>query len=154
MFTFKFVSSLKVKPSMTKKQRVFFAILFCITLSTAVASLFLPYLVKLNYCCPDFGISATEIGYSYRLSGILILLILGSLFLILTVKNQIYTLVLSILILLITWLIRFSIHFQGFIDHNYDSKTGTGFLLLFISVLTHFVLSLIAFGLQERNRYR
>ena len=67
-------------------------------------------------------------------------------------ERQIITVIFSTIILILTWLVRYSIHFQGFIDHDYDSKTGTGYLLLFISVLTHFVISFSAFILQMRNR--
>ena len=115
-----------------------------LTFVCGIISLFLPYLLKLNICCGDLSLPNMYEGYHYSLTYLILLLMLASLFSLVFAKRQIITVLFSVLMLPLTWLVRYSIHFQGFIDHDYDSKTGLGFLLLFIAVLTHFAISLTA----------
>ena len=137
---------------MSKKQRVILSVLSGVTIITTIVSLFLPYLLKLNICCGDLTLPKMYVGYHYQLTVIILLFMFASFLSLTLTERQIITVIFSTIILILTWLVRYSIHFQGFIDHDYDSKTGTGYLLLFISVLTHFVISFSAFILQMRNR--
>ena len=138
--------------SMSKKQRVILSVLSGVTIISTIVSLFLPYLLKLNICCGDLTLPKMYVGYHYQLTVIILLFMFASFLSLTLTERQIITVIFSTIILILTWLVRYSIHFQGFIDHDYDSKTGTGYLLLFISVLTHFVISFSAFILQMRNR--
>lgn len=137
---------------MSKKQRVILTVLSGLTIIGAIVSLFLPYLLKLNICCGDLTLPKIYVGYDYLLTVITLLFMFASILSLKLSERQIITVIFSAITLILTWLVRFSIHFQGFIDHDYDSKTGSGFLLLFISVLCHFVISFSAFILQIRNR--
>ena len=137
---------------MNNKQRVILSVLFGVTIICTIISLFLPYLIKLNIYCGDLTLPKMYEGYHYQLTTIILLFMFASVLSLLLIERQIITVIFSAVVLILTWLVRYSIHFQGFIDHNYDSKTGTGYLLLFISVLTHFVISLSTFILQMRNR--
>ena len=137
---------------MSKKQRVILSVLSGVTIISTIVSLFLPYLLKLNICCGDLTLPKMYVGYHYQLTVIILLFMFASFLSLTLTERQIITVIFSTSILILTWLVRYSIHFQGFIDHDYDSKTGTGYLLLFISVLTHFVISFSAFILQMRNR--
>lgn len=137
---------------MSKKQRVILSVLSGVTIISTIVSLFLPYLLKLNICCGDLTLPKMYVGYHYQLTVIILLFMFASFLSLTLTERQIITVIFSTIILILTWLVRYSIHFQGFIDHDYDSKTGTGYLLLFISVLTHFVISFSAFILQMRNR--
>jgi hypothetical protein len=137
---------------MSKKQRVILSVLFGVTIICTIVSLFLPYLMKLNICCGDLTLPKMYAGHHYQLTTIILLFMFASVLSLLLIERQILTVIFSTITLILTWLVRYSIHFQGFIDHDYDSKTGTGYLLLFISVLTHFVISFSAFILQMRNR--
>ncbi len=138
--------------TMNNKQRVILSVLFGVTIICTIISLFLPYLMKLNICCGDLTLPKMYEGYHYQLTTIILLFIFASVLSLLLDERQITTVIFSAIVLILTWLVRYSIHFQGFIDHDYDSKTGIGYLLLFISVLTHFVVSFSAFILQIRNR--
>ncbi len=137
---------------MNKKQRIILTALSGLTITGAIVSLFFPYLLKSNICCGDLTLPKIYVGHDYLLTVIILLFMFASILSLKQSERQIITLIFSIIILILTWLVRFSIHFQGFIDHDYDSNTGSGYLLLFISVLCHSVISFIAFILQIRNR--
>jgi hypothetical protein len=113
------------------------------------ASLFLPYLDKINVISGDLSLPKHLEGYNYNIA-----IVTGVFTAILTVryvKNQIVTFVVSIAIVLLTYFLRYSIHYQGF-DHDYDSKTGLGYLILLIGVLALFLTSFIALITQIRDR--
>lgn len=139
---------------MYKKQRVIFALLMTLPVIAVIASLFLPYLVKLNVQNEDLTTPNIHLGYQYVLALVILLMMLYSVYCITVEKKNFVALALSLPILFLTYLIRYSIHFQGFIDHDYDSKTGSGFLLLFVAVIIHFGICVSAFILYIQNRNR
>lgn len=137
---------------MHKKQRNLFALLMTLPVFTVIASLFLPYLVKVNVQSGDLTLPNVLMGYQYVLALVILLMMLYSVYCITVEKKIFVALALSLPILFLTYFIRHSIHFQGFVDHDYDSKTGLGFLLLFLAVIVHFGICGSAFILYIRNR--
>ncbi len=137
---------------MSKKQRRILTSLMILPFTCAVISLFYPYLLKLNICCGDKTLPKFYNGYDYTFTYPILFFMLASMLCILKFKSQIALIVFNVFILFLIWLVRLSIHYQGYIDHDYDSKTGFGFLLLFISVTVHFILSILALTLEKRSR--
>ena len=139
-------------PTISKKYRVILSVLMITTTAGGFASLFLPYLVKLNVRSGDLSLPVLYEGSHYGLAKLIPFIMVLSIFSVALIQKQFITIMLSGIVLILTYLVRHSIHFQGFIDHDYDTKTGTGFLLLFIAVIAHFIISLCALILQMRNR--
>lgn len=137
---------------MYKKQRKFFALLMIIPVVVVIASLFLPYLVKLNVQSGDLTLPNVLLGNQFVLALVILLMMLYSIYCITVEKKFFVALALSLPILFLTYFVRYSIHFQGFIDHDYDSKTGLGFHLLFLAVIIHLGICSSAFILYIRNR--
>lgn len=67
------------------------------------------------------------------------------LFMFLTVitKSEIRAFIFSFITLGLVYITRNEIHFQGFIDHDYDSKTGFGFYLIFVFSIILFLSTTI-----------
>jgi hypothetical protein len=135
----------------SKKYRIIFVGLMILALIGSVASLFLPYLVKLDIHSGDLTLPEMYEGYHYSLMKLILFIMLASVFSVALLNRQIITVVLSVIILILTYLVRFSIHYQGMVDHDYDSQTGIGFKLLFIVVLIHFIISVIAFIIERKQ---
>ena len=123
-----------------------------VTVLCSIASLFLPYLVKLNIRSGDLTLPKFYEGYHYGLTNLVLFIMTATIFSIALIHRQFVSIILSAIVLLLVWLVRKSIHFQGFIDHDFDSKTGAGFVLLFVTAIAHFLISLSAFILQIKNR--
>lgn len=136
---------------MTKTNRLLLALFMSSSILLGTVSLFLPYLVKVNRMGGDLTLPQTQLGYQYGLSSLLLVIMTATLIFIASERKQIVSVILSSTVLILVWLVRYSIHFKGFIDHDYDSKTGTGFLLLFIAAIAHFIFSLSALFLQNRK---
>lgn len=139
---------------MSKKYRIIFVVSVILTFIGAVISLFLPYLVKLNIHGGDLTLPEMYEGYHYPLSTLILFILLTTIFSIALSNRQIFNVILSVIVLILTYLIRLSIHFQGMIDHDYDSKTGLGFKVLFSVVIFHFVICIGAFVIEQRSLKR
>ena len=137
---------------MHKKQRTLLAVFLIVPTSIVIASLFLPYLVKLNIQGGDPLLPSYHLGYQYVLALVILLMMLYSIYCSTVEKKVFIALTLSLPILFLTYFIRYSIHFQGFIDHDYDSKTGLGYILLFIATMLHVGICGSAFILYIQNR--
>ena len=80
-----------------------------------------------------------EYGYEYQSVILSLISLLSSLIVLAVTDNVIALLIPSLFNLGIVAITRFYIHDQGF-DHHYDSKTGSGFHLLFAFSMLHFLL--------------
>jgi hypothetical protein len=98
----------------------------------AIVSLFLPYLIRLNIHSGNLNISKIEYGHKFSTALISISFMLITFYYKQEVRNNIITIFLSSLICLSVYLVRLMIHFQGFIDHDFDTKAGIGFVTLTI----------------------
>jgi hypothetical protein len=137
---------------MSKKYRVVFAVLIAIVFVGSFVSLYYPYLVKSNINGGDLLLPKFFYGYHFGLTKLILFVMLASIYSVAFIRRQIITVILSLTILILVYLVRYSIHFQGFIDHNYDTKTGVGYLLLFSLAITHIAISVSAFIIQMRSR--
>lgn len=133
--------------SRTAQQIIF--LLMAITVVCGGISLFFPFLVKLNVHSGDVTLPESYDGHQYRGSLVVLLLMIVNLFVI--GKSKWIPVVFSILTVAVVGIIRVSIHSQGGIDHDYDSKTGVGFLLIFLASCAHFILVLSAYLLQWKT---
>lgn len=79
-------------------------------------------------------------GREYLFPKVIISFILLSLISVLFLKRQIVLIFSSILVVFFTYLTRISIHSQWNIDREYDTKTGFGYLLIFITVIGYFII--------------
>jgi len=68
-------------------------------------------------------------------------------------KKSHITLGLSFFILLLSYLLRHPIHYQGLIDHDHNSKTRIGFIMLFIITLIHFYICLFLSFMKLKKSY-
>ena len=126
-----------------KKEKMIYLILLGIGFIGCIVSLYYPYLIKLNVRSGNLDLPKIKYGYEYYLTS-LSLALFPSIFLITVLtKRVVLTFIFSLLNLGVVYLIRASIHFQGFIDHDYDSKTGLGFHLIFSFSILQFILTLI-----------
>lgn len=124
-----------------KKQKILFIALNILCIVGCIVSLFYPYLLKLNFP-QSFHLPGVIYGYEYSFA--LFSLVLNAIIVVRIIRgnNILYTLIICTINLIFVYLVRESIHFQGFIDHDYDSKTGLGFHLLFYSSIVQFVVVL------------
>lgn len=141
---------MKKKPT-TKKWIRIIASLILLSIVLAAISLFMPYLIKLYITSGDLTLPKILPGHHFGLPIVVVFVMLASVFSVTFSKRQISTLVLSIFILILTYLTRDMVHYQGF-DHHYDSKTGGGFALLFIAAILHFCTSSIALFLSWKKQ--
>ena len=137
---------------MLKKQRVLYAVLMIFPALAVIISLFLPYLIKLNVQSGDLSLPTILYGHQYPLAIVVALLMVHAIFCISFEKKIFIAMTLNVPILFLVYIIRYSIHFQGYIDHDYDSKTGSGFIVLFITAMVQFGICGTAFIAYLRNR--
>ena len=134
-----------------EKYRVKISLIIFVIALICFASLFLPYLDKINVISGDLSLPKHLGGYNYNIAIVTVAGVFTAILTVRYVKNQIVTFVVSIAIVLFTYFLRYSIRYQGF-DHDYDSKTGLGYLILLIGVFAHFLTSFIALITQVRDR--
>ena len=135
---------------MTKQHRLILTILMGVTLALGFGSLWLPYLLKLNIIEGDYPSPTLYLGYDFEFMK-LVLFIMSLTFLSIAFSSrEIISVLLSSMVLTLVWLLRYIIHFQA-LDHGYDSKTGFGFMLLFIAAVMQFMISASAI-LHVRNQ--
>ncbi len=91
----------------------------------SLTSIFFPYLEKLNVYCGDLELPMSVPGYEFSSIPFIMITILIAAF---TSLN--WSFFLSFVNLGLVYLTRTAIHFQGFIDHDYDSKAAIGYYLL------------------------
>jgi hypothetical protein len=90
-------------------------------------------------------------GYEYELAKFSFILNAIIVVRVIRGNNILYTLIICAINLFFVFLVRESIHSQGYIDHDYDSKTGVGYLLLFYSSIAQFVVVL---GTIKKHRLK
>jgi len=126
-------------------------ILLSLIVIGSMYSMSLPYMFKTNIVAGDLSLPEFYDGTEYGLSKLLIFVMICSVLSLALKKKQIVTLIMSLIVLMLTFLIRYSIHFH-LIDHDYDSNTGVGFLLLFTLAILHLLISSIALFLESYMR--
>jgi hypothetical protein len=122
-----------------KKQKLIFLLINLLCLVGCIVSLFYPYLLKLNFS-PHHHLPGVIYGYEYEFAKFSLVLNAIIVVRIIRENNILYTLIICAINLIFVYLIREFIHFQGFIDHDYDSKTGVGYLLLFYTSIVQFMV--------------
>lgn len=120
-----------------------FILLFqAICLLIVIVSIFYPFQIKSNVHAGDLGIPRIEFGFEYSLIPYTLLLLYVITYYSVFAYGILPLVILSVLALGFVRLIRYSIHFQGLIDHNYDTNAGSGFYIFFWSVILHLFGSL------------
>lgn len=126
-----------------KKQKLIYLIVIIICFIGSLTSIFLPYLEKLNVRSSDLELPKLIIGTEYGITTF-VLLSIATVFLITAfTDNKFWPFFMSIITLGLVYFTRVFIHFQGMIDHDYDSKTGSGYRMLFTFSIILFVTSTI-----------
>ena len=133
-----------------KKQKLIFLLINLLCLVGCIVSLFYPYLLKLNFS-PHHHLPGVIYGYEYELAKFSFILNAIIVVRVIRGNNILYTLIICAINLFFVFLVRESIHSQGYIDHDYDSKTGVGYLLLFYSSIAQFVVVL---GTIKKHRLK
>lgn len=125
---------------MSRISRISYSILLIIAIGCAITSLYYPYLLKVNLFAGDPNQPRIINGIEFLFPKIIIAFMLASLISILLLKRQKWLIFSSIIVICFTYLTRISIHSQWNIDREYDTKTGFGYLLLFITVIGYFII--------------
>ena len=123
-----------------KKQKLLFLSFNILCFVSCIVSLFLPYLEKLNICSGYVDLSSSVSGYEFELASFSLALFFVVVLTTFMSEKLNFSLFVCAINLIFVYLIRESIHFQGFIDHDYDSKTGVGYLLLFYTSIVQFMM--------------
>ena len=82
-------------------------------------------------------------GYEYTLTAISLMFMVTTIFIAAFTERFVLNLFFGLFNLGLVYLVRSSIHFQGFLDHDYNSKTGLGFHLFFTFSIIQFMLIMI-----------
>lgn len=120
-----------------------FLVLHIICFAVNVVSLFFPFLIKLKVSASNLDLPGVEYGYDFFFTALSITLSANILYFSIISEKKIILLIFSLFNLLSVYFLRLSIHFQGFIDHAYDSKTGLGYHLLFLFSILQFIVILV-----------
>jgi hypothetical protein len=121
-----------------KNQRVTYLIVIGICFLGSLASIFFPYLEKLNVVAGNLDLPISVPGYEFEnIPFVMITMVLAAF------TNLNWSFFLSIVHLGLVYLTRTAIHFQGFIDHDYDSKAGLGYYLLFAFSIIFFLATTV-----------
>ncbi len=126
-----------------KKQKIIYLIVIIFCFIGSLTSIFFPYLEKLNVRSGNPDLPKLQLGYEFVSSSLVLLFISITLLVTIFTKNPVISFSMNIIILGLVYLTRSEIHSQGFIDHDYDSKTGTGYFILFTFSLLLFVTSVM-----------
>jgi hypothetical protein len=117
-----------------------------------ILSLFFPFIQRLNIHTSDPSISKLVLGKEMFTPFIsLVLMCLIYLFFYIQKLHRIIIWIVLVIYGLSVVLVRKSIHFQGFIDHDYDTKTGIGFYVMFVSAVIY--SGLIVFELLRKSKH-
>lgn len=137
---------------MSKIYKIIAIVLASISVLLGIVSLFLPYLIKSNIHGGDLSLPKFYDGFHYSLSSFIIALMIANVVIITRSIQKVFLFISLFFILLTTYLVRNSIHFQGMIDHDYDSRTGVGFKLLFLAVIIQLATSVMLLILTVRKK--
>lgn len=133
------------------KQKLTFLILLLFCFCGSIVSLFFPYLEKLNVRGGDLDLPTILYGYSFQTTSFALLFNVILILILVTTKNTFLPFMFSFLSLGFVYITRILIHFQGFIDHDFDSKTGMGYHLLVIFSFAQFSLVLIYLLIKKKT---
>lgn len=128
-----------------------FILFHSICLISEIVSIFYPFQIKTNVHSGDLRIPRIEFGFEYSLIPFTLLLLIVIAYYSIFINRIRPLVILSVLVLGFVQLIRYSIHFQGFIDHDYNTNAGSGFYLFFWVVLLQLIGSL-SFAIWDRNK--
>jgi hypothetical protein len=130
--------------------QIYILLFHSICLISEIVSIFYPFQIKTNVHAGDLGIPRIEFGFEYSLIPFTLLLLIVIAYYSVIVNRILPIVVFSVLALGFVQLIRYSIHFQGYIDHDYDTNAGFGFYLFFWVVIVQLLVSL---SLKIWDRY-
>lgn len=136
---------------LTKNQNTILLFVLGTTAIGAFVSLFFPYLHKFNLVSGDLSIPRIVKGIDFLTAKTTGLLLFFTWLHASKYKQYWWLLFWSSLAALFTNFTRHSIHFQTFIDHDYDSAAGFGFYLLFICSLINISTCLVFFVLSLKQ---
>jgi hypothetical protein len=108
-------------------------------------------LEKLNIRSGYVDLSSSVSGYEFELASFSLALFFVIVLTTFMSEKLNFSLFVCAINLIFVYLIRESIHFQGFIDHDYDSKTSVGYLLLFCTSIVQFI---VIFGFLIINKLK
>jgi hypothetical protein len=127
------------------RQKIGNAILVCTCFIGAFASMFFPYLEKLGLQNGHLYIFESVPGYAFFLMPFILITMILAIF---THLN--WSFFWSVFHIGLVYLNIFAIHYQGFIDHDYDSKAGLGYYLLCLFSSVFFISTTV----NWLNRFR
>jgi hypothetical protein len=107
------------------RQKISYFILLSTCFIGAFTSMFFPYLEKLVLKNGHLFIFESVPGYAFFLMPFILITMILAAF-----THLHWSFFWSVLHIGLVYLNRFAIHYQGFIDHDYDSKAGLGYYLL------------------------
>ncbi len=134
-----------------KKQNLFHLSVILICFTGSISSLFYPYMEKVNIQSGDLHLPKIILGYDYEITTIILFTIAINFLLSAFIKNKFWTFSMSLITLVLVYLTRIVIHSNNNIDHDFDSKTGVGYLILFIFSLVLFLSSSFSLVYYIRN---
>lgn len=131
-------------------QKTKFIVLLIICFVGSITSLFFPYLLKLNIHGGNLELPEVINGYSYQITSLLLLFEAVIILILITTKRIIWPSIIAFFCLGLVHFTRTLIHYQGFIDHDFDSKTGFGYHLLFVFTIL-FVAIVLIYSLLKKK---
>jgi hypothetical protein len=137
-----------------KKSEILVLIFSMLTALSALISLFLPFLHRSNFreAYLSKAYPLVEIGFYFEMSIVSIVFILTAFYLAFLQRSHYWALFLLLLNLININFIRSQIHYHCCLDHDFDTKTGLGFHVLFFSSLLAFLPVVILYLLHRSQR--
>jgi hypothetical protein len=120
------------------RQKTSYFILLSSCFIGAFVSMFFPYLEKLGWQNGQLSIFESVPGYAFFLMPFILITMILAAF-----THLHWSFFWSVFHIGLVYLNRFAIHYQGFIDHDYDSKAGLGYYLLCLFSSIFFILTTV-----------
>ena len=122
-----------------KNQKVIYFTIIIICLLGSLVSIFFPYLEKLDMLRGDLDLLDSVPGYKLIMPRFILIFMFLTVF----AKNETRAFIYSFIILCFVYYTRTAIHYQGFLDHDYHSKTGIVYYILFVFSIIFFLATTI-----------
>ena len=135
---------------MFTRHRFYLSLMVCYLLGASL-SLCFPYLERLNISSDYFKSHPFVVGYEYEMAVFVVVLMLTTTIFAFYRNYSKWACIVSLITLGFVYWLRCIIHFQGMIDHDYDSKTGIGFRMLFVFLLVQFLAVILNEILKKRK---
>lgn len=119
----------------------------------AFVSLFFPYRTKVSdWNTGNEAIKIEELGYSFELGLIVVTMLVLGVVIKLLFRYKYAELVFALGTVAFCLLLWQLTHFQGLIDHKFDTHSGIGFKMLFFACSWYFVSSIYKFSKQGNRK--